>query len=84
MSLNIGKETFIGRIINEVLPDNLYFKPYLDSETNSPKPDRHNYLGLNDLKNKDPEEELLIENIKGKRTQIKVKNLINLIIDNKW
>lgn len=84
MSLNIGKETFVGRIINETLPDNLYFKPYLDSDTNAPKPDRHNYLGLNDLKKKDPNEELLVENAKGKRTRIPVETLINHIEANKW
>jgi DNA polymerase elongation subunit (family B) len=45
------------------------------------EPSRHNYLGLNDLKKKDPEEELTVENIKGKRTKIQVGNLINLIED---
>ena len=43
--------------------------------------DRNNRLGLNDLKLRDPEEELLIENHKRKRTRIKVGDLINLIID---
>tara|TARA_R110001632_G_scaffold57136_2_gene139765 strand:- start:1201 stop:2886 length:1686 start_codon:yes stop_codon:yes gene_type:complete len=61
MTINIGKETMIGRII--------------DAD------DRNNRLGLNDLKLRDPEEELLIENHKRKRTRIKVGDLINLIID---
>tara|TARA_R110000851_G_scaffold326019_3_gene494371 strand:- start:561 stop:2324 length:1764 start_codon:yes stop_codon:yes gene_type:complete len=81
MSLNIGKETMVGRIICDKLPENLKFRPYMDSQTGLPKPDRNNYLGLNDLKSKDPEEELTIENTKGRRTQIKVGELINLIED---
>jgi DNA polymerase elongation subunit (family B) len=63
MSLNIGKETLVGRII--------------DAD------DRNNRLGLNDLKARDPEEVLLIENSKRKQTQIKVGKLINLIEDMK-
>ena len=39
MSINIGKETFVGRIV--------------DAD------DRNNRLGLNDLKERDPEELLL-------------------------
>lgn len=62
MSLNIGKETFIARII--------------DSD------DRNNRLGLNDLKTKNPNEELLIENPQRKQTYIKVSKLIDLIEDN--
>ena len=63
MTINIGKETMIGRII--------------DAD------DRNNRLGLNDLKRKDPEEELIIENVKRKRTKIKIGELINLIQDMK-
>ena len=63
MSLNIGKETLVGRII--------------DAD------DRNNRLGLNDLKTRDPEESLLIENSKRKQTMIKVGKLINLIEDMK-
>ena len=57
MSLNIGKETFMGRIID------------ID--------DRNNRLGLNDLKEKDPKEELLFENAKGSQSRIPIetKNL---------
>lgn len=62
MSLNIGKETFVARII--------------DSD------DRNNRLGLNDLKTKNPNEELLIENSQRKQTYIKVSKLIGLIKDN--
>jgi len=61
MTVHIGKETMVGRII--------------DSD------DRNNRLGLNDLQRKDPEEELIIENAKRKRTKIKVGGLINLIRD---
>jgi len=59
MTINIGKETMVGRII--------------DAD------DRNNRLGLNDLKQRDPEEELLIENNKRKRTRIKVEELVDLI-----
>jgi len=63
MTVNIGKETMVGRII--------------DAD------DRNNRLGLNDLLARDPEEELIIENAKRKRTKIKVGGLINLIRDMK-
>ena len=62
MSLNIGKETFIARIIDN--------------------DDRNNRLGLNDLKTKNLNEELLIENSQRKQTYIKVSKLTNLIEDN--
>ena len=61
MSLNIGKETLVGRII----------------DVN----DRNNRLGLNDLLDRDPNEELIIENKKRKRTTITVEGLIKLIQD---
>jgi len=63
MTVNIGKETMVGRII--------------DAD------DRNNRLGLNDLLAKDPNEELIIENAKRKRTKIKVSGLVNLIRDMK-
>jgi DNA polymerase elongation subunit (family B) len=59
MSLNIGKETFMGRII--------------DAD------DRNNRLGLNDLKEKNPDEELLFENAKGSQSRIPIKTLIGAI-----
>jgi len=59
MSLNIGKETFMGRIID------------VD--------DRNNRLGLNDLKEKNPDEELLFENAKGSQSRIPIKTLIGAI-----
>jgi len=62
MSLNIGKETFVARIIDN--------------------DDRNNRLGLNDLKAKNPNEELLIENANRKQTYIKVSKLIQLITEN--
>ena len=63
MTVNIGKETMVGRII--------------DAD------DRNNRLGLNDLLARDPNEELIIENAKRKRTKIKVGGLVNLIKDMK-
>ena len=87
MSLNIGKETMVGRIINDTLPENLRYRPYKvedkENKTSYYSPSRNNYLGLNDLKKKDPQEKLTVENAKGKRTQIEVGNLINLIEDMK-
>jgi DNA polymerase elongation subunit (family B) len=62
MSLNIGKETFVARIIDN--------------------DDRNNRLGLNDLKTRNPNEELLIENANRKQTYIKVSKLTQLIIEN--
>ena len=64
MTVNIGKETMVARII--------------DAD------DRNNRLGLNDLKSKDPEEEILIENIKRKRTKVTIKDLIGFIESNNW
>jgi DNA polymerase elongation subunit (family B) len=62
MSLNIGKETYVARIIDN--------------------DDRNSRLGLNDLKTKNPNEELLIENPQRKQTYIKVSKLISLIEEN--
>ena len=64
MTINIGKETMMGRI--------------LDAD------DRNNRLGLNDLKSKDPKEELLIENPKRVRTKMTVRGLIGFIEKNHW
>ena len=64
MTVNIGKETMVARII--------------DAD------DRNNRLGLNDLKSRDPEEEILIENIKRKRTKVTIKDLIGFIESNNW
>ena len=62
MTINIGKETMVGRIIDE--------------------DDRNNRLGLNDLLSKNPEDLLVIENLKRKRTQMSVKDLTSFIQDN--
>jgi DNA polymerase elongation subunit (family B) len=79
MSLNIGQETFMGRIVPEDLPENLQdFGPY------SGKPDRNNYFGLSDLKNMDPERELVIKNHRDKAATVTVEKLIELIEKNKW
>jgi len=64
MSLNIGRETFKGRII--------------DAD------DRNNRLGLNDLKERDPKEELLIENDKKQQTRVNVGKLIAMIEQNNF
>ena len=62
MSINIGKETFVGRII--------------DAD------DRNNRLGLNDLKERDPFEELLVENSKRKHTYVNAGRLVEMIKQN--
>ncbi len=62
MSINIGKETFVGRII--------------DAD------DRNNRLGLNDLKERDPEEKLLVENSKRKQTYVNASRLVEMIKQN--
>ena len=62
MTINIGKETMVGRII--------------DAD------DRNNRLGLNDLQQKDPSEELLIENAKRRRTRVNVGKLVEMIEQN--
>ena len=62
MSINIGKETFVGRIIDAN--------------------DRNNRLGLNDLKERDHFEELLVENSKRKQTYVKVGRLVSMIEQN--
>jgi DNA polymerase elongation subunit (family B) len=62
MTINIGKETMIGRII--------------DAD------DRNNRLGLNDLQRRDPEEELIVENAKRRRTKVPVEKLIKMIQEN--
>ena len=62
MSINIGKETFVGRII--------------DAD------DRNNRLGLNDLKERDETEELLVENAKGQQTRVNVGRLISMVEQN--
>lgn len=64
MSLNIGRETFVGRIV--------------DAD------DRNNRLGLNDLKKRDPNEELLIKNSKDNSTNVNVGRLINMIEQNNF
>ena len=64
MSLNIGKETYTGRI--------------LDAD------DRNNRLGLGDLKSRDSEEMILIENPKGKQTRVEVGKLVGIIESQRW
>ena len=64
MTINIGKETMVARII--------------DAD------DRNNRLGLNDLKSKDPKEEILIENPKRKRTKVTIGDLIGFIEKHNW
>jgi DNA polymerase elongation subunit (family B) len=64
MTINIGKETMVARII--------------DAD------DRNNRLGLNDLKAKNPKEEILIENTKRKRTKVTIEDLIGFIEKNNW
>jgi len=68
MSLNIGKETLVGRII---IPDE---KVIVEG-----KEIFNCRYGLNDLKQMDSELILTIQNAKRKSTQIKVKDIIDLI-----
>ena len=62
MSLNIGRETYKGRIV--------------DAD------DRNNRLGLNDLKERDQDERLLVENTKGQQTRVNVGKLISMVEQN--
>jgi len=82
MSLNIGRETIVGKIVPESLPENLEeFGPY------GGKPDRNNYLGLNDLEAMNPEEELIVmdPNRRGNpRATVTVEKLVGMIKQNKW
>jgi DNA polymerase elongation subunit (family B) len=68
MSLNIGKETLVGRII---IPDE---KVVVEG-----KEIFNCRFGLNDLKQMDSELDLTIQNSKRKSAQMKVKDIINLI-----
>ena len=56
MSLNAGRETVVGRIVDENLPNNLAESYPYQNEIS-----RNNYLGLNDLKKRDPNEILKFE-----------------------
>jgi DNA polymerase elongation subunit (family B) len=44
--------------------------------------DRNNRLGLNDLKERDPEEKLLVENAKRKQTYVNAGRLVEMIKQN--
>jgi DNA polymerase elongation subunit (family B) len=70
MSLNIGKETLIGRII---IPNE---KVVVEG-----KEIFNCRYGLNDLKKLNPDTELTLENSQRKRTKIEAGKLINLIQD---
>ena len=64
MSLNIGKETYVGRILDLMN-------------------DRNNRLGLNDLKEMDPNKKLCVENPQRQQTYIKCSKIIETIESNK-
>lgn len=70
MSLNIGKETLVGRII---IPNE---KVVVEG-----KEIFNCRYGLNDLKKLNPETELTLENSSRKRTKIEAGKLVNLIED---
>jgi DNA polymerase elongation subunit (family B) len=59
-SLNLGIETYVGRIVDRVDKEDCWW-------------------GLEDLKSKDPDMLLLLENKKNKTTKIKVSKLIEII-----
>ena len=94
MTLNIGRETMVGKILLDSLDERLEnFGPYQG------KSDRNNYLGLNDLKQLDPDKILSIadinniqtifynshnkENYWGESKKMSVKDLIQYIEKNK-
>jgi DNA polymerase elongation subunit (family B) len=68
MSLNIGKETLVGRI---VMPDE---KVMVEN-----KEIFNCRYALNDLKEMDQERSVLVQNAKRQNTNIKIKDLIDLI-----
>jgi len=68
MSLNIGKETLVGRII---IPDE---KVMVEN-----KEIFNCRYGLNDLKKMDQERSVLVQNAKRQNTNIKIPDLIDLI-----
>jgi DNA polymerase elongation subunit (family B) len=70
MSLNIGKETLVGRII---IPNE---KVVVEG-----KEIFNCRYGLNDLKKLNPDTELTLENSQRKRTKIEAGKLVNLIQD---
>ena len=63
MSLNIGKETLVGRVLG--------------------KGDRDNRLGLNDLKKRDPKEQIIFEDPRQNQTTTTVGEILNKIISTK-
>jgi DNA polymerase elongation subunit (family B) len=81
MSLNIGKETYVGRILiddEKVLVGKAIVK--------GKKTDKYIYncrYGLSDLKQMDPDRILTIQNSKRKNSQITVRDLIDVIHKNK-
>ena len=68
MSLNIGKETLVGRI---VMPD--------EKVTVEGKEIFNCRYALNDLKRMEPDTTLLVQNANRKNTRIPVKDVIDLI-----
>jgi len=73
MSLNIGKETLAGRIIVEDEKVEIAGKEVFNCR-----------YGLNDLRNRDPEEELIVENADRKRARVNVGRLIAMIKQNNF
>ena len=64
MSLNIGKETLVGRVLG--------------------RDDRDNQLGLNDLKKRDPKEQIIFEDPTQNVTYTTVGEIVNSIITKKY
>jgi DNA polymerase elongation subunit (family B) len=73
MSLNIGKETLVGRIIVEDERVVVAGKEIFNCR-----------YGLNDLKNRNPEEELIVENADRKRARVSVSKLISMVEKNNY
>lgn len=73
MTLNIGIETYIFRIVTSSLD---YYHQF-DDKVNM-------FLGLNDLKKKNPNDKVTIQYLSGKKTETNFKKLIKVIEENNF
>ena len=74
MTLNIGKETYVGRVLT--------FK--FDNEGKEVVDDRNNRLGLNDLKAMDPKEKLVFEDLNGEWNRWEIGKIIKAVEKGKY
>jgi len=77
-TLNIGRETYVGRIISD---QNLCIETGFNAPTtdNGILYDRNNRLGLNDLKKLDPKYPIVFQNVKGRYEQWPIGKIIKAI-----